>query len=188
MLSTQFLSFFRYLEVFGASCVIIMTLQQQNMFNRQHFKKEEILLPLKQIKVVSNLLIKTVKQRDCSYKLPNCQKELKWKPNKIWGSQRWGEWVSEEGHGAWEMGELYALTPGLWVSQGASMPRMLPDSPWYCLVSRSGIRLAHPPCYTICCWRRRGWVRVRCVWLEVWHIFVYVRAVLVSDIKSVGVG
>lgn len=148
----------------------------------------EILLPLKQIKVVSNLLIKTVKQRDCSYKLTNWQKESKWKPNKIWGSQRWGEWVSEEGYGAWEMGELYALTPGLWVSQGASMPRMLPDSPWYCLVSRSGIRLAHPPCYTICCWRRRGWVRVSCVWLEVWHIFVYVRAVLVSDIKRVGVG
>lgn len=77
-----------------------MTLQQQNMFNRQHFKKEEILLPLKQIKVVSNLLIKTVKQRDCSYKLTNCEKESKWKPNKIWGSQRWGGWVSEEGHGA----------------------------------------------------------------------------------------
>lgn len=63
----------------------------------------EILLPLKQIKVVSNLLIKTVKQRDCSYKLTNWQKESKWKPNKIWGPQRWGEWVRRDMvRGRWE--------------------------------------------------------------------------------------
>lgn len=53
----------------------------------------------------------------------------------------------EEGRGAWETGEgeLDELTPGLQVSQGASMQGMLPDSPWYWLVSRPGIHLPHPP-------------------------------------------
>lgn len=41
-------------------------------------------------------------------------------------------------------GRLDELTPGLWVSQGARMQRMLPDSPWCWCVSRPGIRLAHP--------------------------------------------
>lgn len=40
-------------------------------------------------------------------------------------------------------GELDELTPSLRVSQGASMQRMLPDSPWYWLVLRPGIHLAH---------------------------------------------
>ncbi len=54
--------------------------------------------------------------------------------------------MSKEGQGAWETGEeeLDELTPGLRVSQGASMQGMLPDSPWYWLVSRPGIHLAHP--------------------------------------------
>lgn len=43
-----------------------------------------------------------------------------------------------------EGGELDELKPGLWVSQGASMQGMLPDSPWYWLVLRPAIRLAHP--------------------------------------------
>ena len=46
----------------------------------------------------------------------------------------------------WEKGEgeLDELTPSWLVSQGASMQGMLPDSPWYWLVSRPGICLAHP--------------------------------------------
>lgn len=57
------------------------------------------------------------------------------------------ERVSMEGHGCvgdggW--GEEDELTPGSRVSQGASMQGMLPDSPWYWLVSRPGIHLAHP--------------------------------------------
>ena len=44
----------------------------------------------------------------------------------------------------WKGGEADELTPGSRVSQGASMQGMLPDSPWYWLVSRPGIHLAHP--------------------------------------------
>lgn len=52
--------------------------------------------------------------------------------------------VREEGWAVRETGEEEdELTRGSWVSQGASMQRMLPDSPWYWPVSRPGIHLAH---------------------------------------------
>lgn len=40
---------------------------------------------------------------------------------------------------------LDEFTPGLWVSQGTSMQGMLPDSPWYWLVSEAWELSDSPP-------------------------------------------
>lgn len=81
------------------------------------------------------------------------QKNKKGKKKKRDVKGETDERASEEGQGCVGDrggGELDELTPGSRVSQGASMQGMLPVSPWYWLVSRPGIRLAHPRFYTIC--------------------------------------
>lgn len=73
----------------------------------------------------------------------NQEKEKEESHSKV---RRTSERASEDRQRVWETterGELDELTPSLRVSQGASMQGMLPDSPWYWLVLRPGIHLAH---------------------------------------------
>lgn len=66
------------------------------------------------------------------------------------------QWEDVGGGGGEELDEL---TPSLWVSQGATMQGMLPDSPWYWLALTPGIHLAQAQFSAICGAGRRGWVR-----------------------------
>lgn len=70
--------------------------------------------------------------------------------------------VGDKGRGSW-MSSPQALR----VSQGANMQGKLPDSPWYWLVLRPGIHLAHAH-FTLSVVGRRGWVRAGCVRLCVY--------------------